>query len=360
MSDRNNHKSSFVRITKKIASRAVMRTMMISLALVVGLASSATAFPKGKLLVKSYNGSDWDIYVMNEDGSGLQPIDMSSSGIGNADFSPDGSTILYLSAIGDVRNVYQVPTSGGTKTLVYSTSGLPQISTPIWGDSPDHFYYTLTLGGTCGNRIREIHRRAIDGSYDDTIIKVSSGNLSLTDIKESLNRSVYNDNIPPGCWSPLGAIVTYDLSSGEEKWKWMGDSPDYGSPALVTVSGTTLIITPMKSHMVALNLTDGQPVWEIPFAPIQRGLNGVTPVVDGQTVYYAGTSRGITAVRIEKEGDTFVFNEVWHHSDKALKYLIKKAQSPGWDLFLPDFAQKISSRFIPARRLKIFPYFTVD
>jgi len=117
-----------------------------------------------------------------------------------------------------------------------------------------------------------------------------------------------------------GTIIAYDLATGDQKWKWIGDSPDYGSPALINVSGTKLMITPMKSHMIAIDLTDGKLVWQIPFAPIQRGLNAVTPVINGQTVYYAGTSRGITAVKIQKKGNEFVFNELWHNSDNSVEY----------------------------------------
>jgi len=116
-----------------------------------------------------------------------------------------------------------------------------------------------------------------------------------------------------------GAIVAYNLATGEQKWKWMGDSPSYGSPALINVAGTKLVITPTNNYIVGIDLKDGKLVWQTPFVP-ERGFNGVTPVIDGQTVFYAGTGRGITAVNIEKVGNNFVVKELWHNSDNSLEY----------------------------------------
>ena len=34
-----------------------------------------------------------------------------------------------------------------------------------------------------------------------------------------------------------GAIVAFDLNSGEQKWKWAGEGPQYASPVLLNVDG---------------------------------------------------------------------------------------------------------------------------
>src|SRR5207249_6882854 len=39
-----------------------------------------------------------------------------------------------------------------------------------------------------------------------------------------------------------GALVAYQLASGDEKWKWSGPSPAYASPVLLTIGATKLII----------------------------------------------------------------------------------------------------------------------
>src|SRR5262249_28854315 len=100
-----------------------------------------------------------------------------------------------------------------------------------------------------------------------------------------------------------GAVVAYDLATGEQKWKAPTDWPAYASPELMTVDGTKLIVTLTQSKVVAVNAADGKPMWDTLFAPKGMGYNAATPIVDGQTLIYTGSGRGATAVRFEKKGD---------------------------------------------------------
>jgi outer membrane protein assembly factor BamB len=108
-----------------------------------------------------------------------------------------------------------------------------------------------------------------------------------------------------------GGIVAYDLETGNQKWNWSGDIPAYASPVLMTVNATKLIIAQTQNKMVAVGAADGKLAWEQPFAVQGRGYNAVTPVVDGQTLIYAGSGRGITAVKLEKAGTNLVARELW-------------------------------------------------
>jgi outer membrane protein assembly factor BamB len=130
-----------------------------------------------------------------------------------------------------------------------------------------------------------------------------------------------------------GAIVAYDLATGDEKWKWSGPSPAYASPVLITVGGSKLIVAQTETKMAAVGAADGKLAWEAPSAP-QGGGGGAgggrpaggrgggrdykaaTPIVDGQTIYSAG--RGIKAAKLEKEGDGFVAKELWSNPDKSV------------------------------------------
>ena len=38
-----------------------------------------------------------------------------------------------------------------------------------------------------------------------------------------------------------GAIIAYNLETGDELWNWSEEGPDYGSPVLLTVAGTKQI-----------------------------------------------------------------------------------------------------------------------
>jgi outer membrane protein assembly factor BamB len=139
-----------------------------------------------------------------------------------------------------------------------------------------------------------------------------------------------------------GALVAYDLASGEEKWKWSGGSPAYASPVLLTVGGIKLIVAQTEAKLVAVNATTGKLAWEGAAAP--RGEGGgpggggggpggggpgggrggprdnkaATPIVDGQTIIVSG--RELKAMKLEKEGEGFVAKELWTNSEKPVVF----------------------------------------
>lgn len=117
-----------------------------------------------------------------------------------------------------------------------------------------------------------------------------------------------------------GGVVGYDLANGDEKWKWTGDGPSYASTMLMTLSGTKMVIAETDKKIVGLGLKDGKLLWETPFAVPGRGYNASTPIVDGSTLIYGGSGRGLTAVKIEKEGDTFVAKELWKNADNSVQF----------------------------------------
>src|SRR5205085_2057854 len=118
-----------------------------------------------------------------------------------------------------------------------------------------------------------------------------------------------------------GGIVAYDLATGESKWKWSGDAPAYGSPALMDVDGTKLIIALTERKMVAVKAADGKQVWEAPFAAMgMGGYNASTPVVDGTTLIYSGGGRGTKAVKFEKKGDEIAATDLWSNDDKSVQF----------------------------------------
>jgi outer membrane protein assembly factor BamB len=117
-----------------------------------------------------------------------------------------------------------------------------------------------------------------------------------------------------------GALVAYDLATGDPKWKWTGDGPGYASPALLTVGKTQAIVAETESKVVAIDAADGKLLWQAPFAPQARGYNAATPVVEGQTIIYAGSGRGTRAVKLEREGDAVTAKELWSNSEKSVQF----------------------------------------
>jgi outer membrane protein assembly factor BamB len=118
-----------------------------------------------------------------------------------------------------------------------------------------------------------------------------------------------------------GGVVTYELGSGKEKWRWTGDAPAYSSPVLMTVNGTKLIVAETDGKVVALFLADGKLAWETAFAVQGRGgYNAATPIVDGQTLIYSGSGRGATAVKLEKKGEAFAATDLWKNADNSVVF----------------------------------------
>jgi outer membrane protein assembly factor BamB len=127
-----------------------------------------------------------------------------------------------------------------------------------------------------------------------------------------------------------GAVVAYDLASGNEKWKWSGPSPAYASPVLMTVGGTKLVIAQTQSKLVAVNAADGKLEWEEAGAAGGgggggRGMGGgmgggykaATPIVDGTTLI-TGNS-GLKALKFSKDGGKISATELWR-AEKTVQF----------------------------------------
>lgn len=117
-----------------------------------------------------------------------------------------------------------------------------------------------------------------------------------------------------------GAIIAYDLNTGDEKWRWAEEGPEYASPALLMVDGTKQLVTLAEKSIVSVDVANGKLLWRLPFAPARRAYNAATPIVDGQTVIYTGAGRGTKAVKVEKQDDGFVADELWSNPDLAPQF----------------------------------------
>ena len=117
-----------------------------------------------------------------------------------------------------------------------------------------------------------------------------------------------------------GAIIAFDLATGDQKWQWAKEGPEYASPVLLTVKGTKQIVTLTEKSIVGIGAADGKLLWQIPFLPQSRAYNAATPIIDGQTVIYTGAGRGTKAVKIEKQSDSFAAKEIWSNPELAPQF----------------------------------------
>lgn len=117
-----------------------------------------------------------------------------------------------------------------------------------------------------------------------------------------------------------GGVIAYDLNTGDEKWRWEGEGASYASPVLLTAGGTKLVIAEMDKKILGLAVQNGKVMWETPFVVPGRGYNAATPMVEGNTLYYGGSGRPLTAVKLMKEGETFVAKQLWQNPELTLQF----------------------------------------
>jgi outer membrane protein assembly factor BamB len=117
-----------------------------------------------------------------------------------------------------------------------------------------------------------------------------------------------------------GAMMAFDLPTGNLKWKWAGEGPAYASPVVATVAGTKQLVTMTEKSIVGVGVADGKLLWQVPFPARGMAYNAATLIVDGDTVFYTGQGRGTKAVKIEKQGDGFAAKELWNNAEIGVQF----------------------------------------
>lgn len=118
-----------------------------------------------------------------------------------------------------------------------------------------------------------------------------------------------------------GAIVSYDLASGEKKWEWSNDGTAYSSPMVLLLDGQPVIVAMTAKSMVAVNAADQMVLWQVSFpAAGMRGYNDATPIIDSNIIIYSGGGRGTKAVKLEKPGSDPPATELWTNPDISVGF----------------------------------------
>lgn len=122
---------------------------------------------------------------------------------------------------------------------------------------------------------------------------------------------VTRDRVLVQVGSPNGAsIVAFEPRTGRVLWKSQDDLTAYTSPVLAEIAGRPQFITATCNGLLALAPEDGRFLWRVPFRTLANR-NVLTPIVLGDTVYFASHSTGLRAVRIRRDGDGFKAAEMW-------------------------------------------------
>ncbi|HSQ54218.1 MAG TPA: PQQ-binding-like beta-propeller repeat protein [Gemmata sp.] len=101
-----------------------------------------------------------------------------------------------------------------------------------------------------------------------------------------------------------GDITSYDLATGDVKWKMPGEGPGYGSPVVATIAGVKQIVVLGEANLMGVGLEDGKLLWKTPFS--QGRYQTATPILDGDVVIISGS-----AYKIEKKDGEFTATRIW-------------------------------------------------
>ncbi len=110
-----------------------------------------------------------------------------------------------------------------------------------------------------------------------------------------------------------GSFMAFDAATGETRWRWDGDGPGYASPIVADIGGVRQVITQSQDHVVSLDRSTGELLWELPFST-NYYQNSVTPVVFRELVVLSGLDSGVWAVRPLLNGGTWSAETVWKNT----------------------------------------------
>lgn len=114
-----------------------------------------------------------------------------------------------------------------------------------------------------------------------------------------------------------GALVAFDVRTGEERWRWSGDGPAYGSPVLATLDGVRQVIGVSQQFVIGVDAGSGSLLWKRPFLP-PNTTSSQTPIVLGRTVLISGQSMGVTAFAPRRGPDGWTSETVWENPDVSM------------------------------------------
>jgi len=115
-----------------------------------------------------------------------------------------------------------------------------------------------------------------------------------------------------------GLLAAYDLKTGEEVWKLAGMGPSYGSPVQVTVGDIQGVVAPTESKMVVVGAADGKLLWEMNYS--QGRYNAATPMIVGDTLVFAGPTRGLTALKLATKEEKVEVEDTWRNEESSVQY----------------------------------------
>jgi outer membrane protein assembly factor BamB len=119
------------------------------------------------------------------------------------------------------------------------------------------------------------------------------------------------------------SIVKLNKKTGKLIWRALKDEGGmmgsaFSSPVIATLAGQRQLIVQTREKLVGLDLDRGEIFWEQP-VPNFRGMNILTPVTFGDSIFTSSYQNKSWLFNVSKSGGKFEIKEVW--SNKAHGYM---------------------------------------
>jgi len=128
---------------------------------------------------------------------------------------------------------------------------------------------------------------------------------------------VYGDLVIMNVGGKDAAVVAFDKTSGEVKWKAGSNPPSYSSPVVAPIGGQDTIFAFLGDDLFAIRPTDGKVTGDFNW-PTSHGANIATPIVVGEYVFISSSyGMGCALLRAEKNGDKVSLVKVYERRGRG-------------------------------------------
>lgn len=117
-----------------------------------------------------------------------------------------------------------------------------------------------------------------------------------------------------------GELIAFDLKSGKQKWQCASDGASYSSLSIMTIDGKKQLLDLTDKNLIGVEAESGKLLWQIAEPVKGMSYNTSTPVIFGQTVIITGGGQGTKAIKVTKQGNEFVAQELWNNAELGTKF----------------------------------------